>query len=339
MKLAEFDFALPEELIAQRPLTERSDARLMLVRRDVSMFEHRYIRELPALLRPGDLLVFNDTRVIPARLFARKQTGGRVEVLLTKPLGGQRHEAMMRNVKGIGAGALLTVADDFVVHVERVIGGGFFVVRTEGDLEQHGHIPLPPYIRRQDEAADRRTYQTMFANEPGSAAAPTAGLHFTPALLDALSAAGVQTARITLHVGPGTFLPVRDEAEEDISKHTMHSEPFELSEATARAVQETKARGGRVIPVGTTSMRTLESVAAKNGGVVTAMRGETEIYITPGYRFAVADGLLTNFHLPRSTLLMLVSAFAGMELVRRAYQAAIAERYRFFSYGDACLFL
>jgi S-adenosylmethionine:tRNA ribosyltransferase-isomerase len=344
LKLSEFDFDLPEDLIAQRPLADRSQARLMVVRRNVSKIEHRKIADLPQLLASGDLLVFNDTRVIPARLLARRRTGGKVEVLLTRPLGEGRFHAMLRNVKGLAVGAELIVGDDTSVFIESVMGGGFFGIRidsklaTMAALETYGHIPLPPYIRREDDGADRSTYQTMFANEPGSAAAPTAGLHFTEPLLQALSNAGVDNARLTLHVGPGTFLPVREEAEEDITQHKMHSEPFEVSAAAASKIAAAKARRSRVITVGTTSMRTLESVARTHGAVVPT-KGETDIFITPGHRFLVADALLTNFHLPRSTLLMLVSAFAGMELVRTAYQAAVNEKYRFFSYGDACLFL
>ena len=345
LKLSEFDFDLPEELIAQRPLADRAAARLLVVRRDVGMYEHRYIHELPALLGAGDLVVFNDTKVIPARLFAKKPSGGKVEVLLTRARGVRHFTAMLRNAKGVVSDTLLAVSDDFGFVVEAAIGGGFYELRATGAmepmaaLEKYGHIPLPPYIRREDEAADRSSYQTMFAREPGSAAAPTAGLHFTPALLAALQARGVESARLTLHVGPGTFLPVREDAEDDISKHKMHAEPYAVSDTVALAVAVAKARGSRVIPVGTTSMRTLESVAARAGGRVVPMQGETDIFITPGFRFAVADGLLTNFHLPRSTLLMLVSAFAGMDLVRKVYREAIAQRYRFFSYGDACLFL
>ncbi len=357
MRLSEFDYDLPEELIAQRPVEPRTDARLLV--RTPAAIAHQRVSDLPSLLLPGDLLVFNDTRVIPARLRANKATGGAVEVLLTRPLADKRFAAMLRNARGAAPGTRYTVAADLAIEVERNTGGGFYEVSLLCDdvvatLERHGHIPLPPYIRRPDDARDRETYQTMFADKPGSAAAPTAGLHFTPELMAALAKKGVEHTSLTLHVGPGTFLPVREEAEEDVRRHTMHAEVFELSPEAAAAVARTKQRGGRVIAVGTTSARTLESAAlfargeqgwgriegvrlgeAAGGGV--PMRGESELFITPPFDFSVVDVLLTNFHLPRSTLLMLVAAWVGMDDWRELYRVAVSERYRFFSYGDACL--
>ena len=333
MRLADFDYDLPPELIAQTPLAARDSSRLLEV--SGQRLQHHAFSDLPDLLQPGDLLVFNDTKVIPARLLGAKPTGGAVEILLVKPLGGARFEAMARGK--LREGMRIAIADDFAVHIEAVLGGGFHRVALQAEdafaaLDKYGHLPLPPYIRREDNAQDRHVYQTMFATYAGSAAAPTAGLHFTPALVARLHARGIATAQVTLHVGPGTFLPVREEAEEDITKHTMHSEWYRLSEECAAAVAKAK----RVIAVGTTAMRTLESVALARGRVE-ACEGETQLYVTPGFHFRVVQGMVTNFHLPRSTLLILVSAFAGFETIRAAYAEAIARRYRFFSYGDAML--
>jgi len=270
VKLAEFDYDLPEELIAQRPIEQRADARMLVSER----LQHRHVRDLPAFLRKGDLLVFNDTRVIPARLQATKSTGGAVEVLLTQPISERRFKAMLRNANQAKPGTRFIVASDFEVEVEANEGGGFYRVLLHCDdalkaLEQYGHIPLPPYIRRADDAEDRHTYQTMFAAQPGSSAAPTAGLHFTSELIAALDAQGVRRAGLTLHVGPGTFLPVREEAEEDVRQHKMHAEVFHVPQPTRDAIAETKRAGGRVAAVGTTSARTLENVALYD-------RGETE---------------------------------------------------------------
>ena len=333
MRLADFDYDLPPELIAQTPLAARDTSRLLEVRGQ--HLQHRAFGELPECLHPGDLLVFNDTKVIPARLLGTKPTGGAVEILLVKPLGGPRFEAMARGK--LRAGTRVSIAADFSVHIDEVMGGGFHRVTLDAPdvfvaLDKYGHLPLPPYIRREDNAQDRHVYQTMFATHAGSAAAPTAGLHFTPALIERLHARGVATAGVTLHVGPGTFLPVREEAEDDITKHTMHSEWYRVSPECAAAV----ARAKRVIAVGTTALRTLESVALARGRVE-ACEGDTHLYVTPGFEFRVVQGMVTNFHLPRSTLLILVSAFAGFDTIRAAYAEAIAQRYRFFSYGDAML--
>jgi S-adenosylmethionine:tRNA ribosyltransferase-isomerase len=359
MKLADFDYELPEALIAQRPVEPRTDARLLVSRRGAPI-AHQHVRDLPSLLRAGDLLVFNDTRVIPARLLGKKATGGNVETLLTRPLGGTRFVAMLRNAKGSKPGTRLSVSDALAVEVESNEGGGFYRVNLLCDdlwpaLEAHGHIPLPPYIRRGDDASDRETYQTMFADKPGSAAAPTAGLHFTPELLQELTQRGISHTSLTLHVGPGTFLSVREEAKDDVRLHHMHAEIFELPQATVKAIAQTKASAGRVIAVGTTSCRTLESAAiwaraeeqvwgrvkgeaaGAQDGLLTPMSGESELFITPGFKFSVVDALITNFHLPQSTLLMLVSAFVGMERAQAIYTHAVAEKYRFFSYGDASL--
>lgn len=333
MRLADFDYDLPPELIAQTPLRERDTSRLLEA--TGAVLSHHAFSDLPELLQPGDLLVFNDTKVIPARLLGTKPTGGAVEILLVKPLGGARFEAMARGK--LREGMRIAIAADFGVTIEAVLGGGFHRVVLDAKdplaaLEQHGHLPLPPYIRREDNAQDRHVYQTMFATHAGSAAAPTAGLHFTPAVIDRLHARGIATTQVTLHVGPGTFLPVREEAESDITKHTMHSEWYRVSAECAAAVANAK----RVIAVGTTALRTLESVALARGQIE-ACEGETQLYVTPGFRFRVVQGMVTNFHLPRSTLLILVSAFAGVDTIRAAYAEAIAKRYRFFSYGDAML--
>jgi S-adenosylmethionine:tRNA ribosyltransferase-isomerase len=333
----DFDFALPPELIAQHPVAERSASRLLDGRGAVPV--DRGFRDLASLLNPGDLLVFNDTRVIKARLFGRKDSGGAVEALVERVLPGHEVLAHMRASKPPRPGTRIRFADAFEAEVLGRGGrdGALFHLRLPGDplalLEAHGHVPLPPYIRHADDAEDERRYQTVFATNPGAVAAPTAALHFDAAVLAALAARGIASASITLHVGAGTFQPVRAERLED---HRMHSEWFDVGEATVAAVAATQARGGRVVAVGTTSVRSLES-AARATGRLQAMRGETEIFITPGFEFRVVDQLLTNFHLPRSTLMMLVSAFAGHDHVMALYRHAIEARYRFFSYGDAML--
>ncbi len=335
LPLSSFDYDLPEALIAQKPSEPRDACRLLEVRGEART--HLQFTDLPARLEPGDLLVFNDSKVMKARLFATKPSGGKIEVLLTRPLGDGRFVAMVRGAKSLKTGMALRVADDVAIRVGERVDSMFFEVSIEASdvwaaIEAHGHVPLPPYIKRADTKNDAEVYQTIFATTPGSAAAPTAGLHFTPSLLEHLHIRGVQTVRVTLHVGPGTFLPVREDAEDDITRHKMHSEWYSISEAAAVAVSDAK----RVIPVGTTALRTLEGAAKKHGRVV-AGEGETDLYITPGFEFLVADALITNFHLPRSTLLILVSSFAGTEAIRDAYADAIAEHYRFCSYGDACL--
>jgi S-adenosylmethionine:tRNA ribosyltransferase-isomerase len=341
MQVADFDYQLPEELIAQAPVTPR-DASRLLVLPPAGAVEHRAFADLPDLLREGDLLVFNDTRVIPARLLGAKEgTGGRVEMLLVEPLGGElprRWRAIGKAGKAIREGARLRFGDLTAV-VERVEGEGFYALRLDregADLEAalaaHGRLPLPPYIRRDPDAGDAERYQTVFARRPGSAAAPTAGLHFTPGVLARLEARGVRRTAVTLHVGPGTFLPIRGDT---LEGHRMHEERYEVPEAAVEAVEACRARGGRVVAVGTTAVRTLES--AFRGGRLLAGPGRTALFVRPGHAFRAVDLLVTNFHLPRSTLLMLVCALGGRERVLAAYAEAIARRYRFFSYGDAML--
>jgi S-adenosylmethionine:tRNA ribosyltransferase-isomerase len=334
LRLADFDFALPPELIAQHPAAERSASRLLDGSGAVPV--DRAFRELPSLLQAGDLLVFNDTRVIKARLLGEKATGGAVELLVERVLGGHEVWAHVRASKSPRAGTSLRLAGAFDAEVLGRAGPdeSLYHLRFPADplalLEAHGHVPLPPYIEREDGAEDAERYQTVFAERPGAVAAPTAALHFDGDVLAALDSRGVATARVTLHVGAGTFQPVRSE---NIAGHRMHSEWFEVPEATVAAVAATQARGGRVIAVGTTTLRALESAA--RGGSLQPMVGDTDIFITPGFQFRVVDRLLTNFHLPKSTLMMLVSAFAGHAQVMALYRHAIESRYRFFSYGDA----
>jgi len=329
--LAEFDYQLPEDLIAQGPLPERDASRLLVLPLRSGSIDHRLVRELPGLLAPGDVMVVNDARVIPARLHGRKEgTGGKVELLLVEPLLGADWLALGQASKPLREGARVEVLGSRI-EIVQVREGGELVVRLplEGDalwrfLDEAGELPLPPYIRHAPGPADRERYQTIFARERGAIAAPTAGLHFTPALIEALRGRGVGLAPITLHVGPGTFLPVRAQRVED---HRMHRERYFVPEESARAI----ARAGRVIAVGTTALRTLEASQGRPGP------GTTDLFITPGYQFRAVHGLFTNFHLPRSTLLMLVAAFAGLDRTRAAYGEAVARRYRFFSYGDAML--
>jgi len=340
MKITDFDYALPEELIAQAPLEPRDASRLFVVPA-AGPFEHRAIADLPELLAPGDLLVLNDTRVIPARLLGKKESGGKVELLLCEPLAGglgRSWRAMGQASKPIRAGARLSF-EGLTATVEAAEGEGFYRVTLdregealEAALARAGSLPLPPYIKRAPDAQDRERYQTVVARAPGSAAAPTAGLHFTPALLDRLAAKGIERTTVTLHVGPGTFLPVRAELLED---HRMHGERYEVPEGAAAAVARARARGGRIIAVGTTSARTLES--AWRDGRLVAGEGRTELFIRPGHDFHAIDALLTNFHLPRSTLLVLACALGGRARILQAYREAVARRYRFFSYGDAML--
>jgi S-adenosylmethionine:tRNA ribosyltransferase-isomerase len=337
-QLDDFEFALPDELIAQHPAPERSASRLLDVRDAVQPCDRRF-QELPALLDPGDLLVFNDTRVIKARLRGTKTSGGAVEVMVERIRAEREVLAQLRASKAPRPGTLLRLGDAFDAEV---LGreGEFYRLRFPADplmlLERHGHVPLPPYIRHADDIADERRYQTVFARHPGAVAAPTAALHFDAALLAALRERGIEFAHVTLHVGAGTFQPVRSA---NLAEHRMHSEWFEVNEAAVAAIARARARRGRVVAVGTTTLRALESAALEAGEsrVPLPCRRETDIFITPGFRFRVVDALVTNFHLPRSTLMMLVSAFAGMETIRRAYAHAIAQRYRFFSYGDAML--
>ncbi|MBI4293320.1 MAG: tRNA preQ1(34) S-adenosylmethionine ribosyltransferase-isomerase QueA [Betaproteobacteria bacterium] len=336
MTLDDFDYELPPELIAQHPASRRASSRLLRVSAG-ELHDCRF-SELPQFLASGDLLVFNDTRVIKARLLGKKQTGGRIEVLIERMLGSHEALAQIRASHAPRAGMRLLLGEAIEAEVTARVDD-LYRLRFTGEvplaelLDRHGTVPLPPYIARQPIAEDERRYQTVYARSPGAAAAPTAGLHFDEAMLAALRAAGVELAFLTLHVGAGTFQPVRTQ---DLSQHRMHAEAYEIPAQTAAAIAAARGRGNRVIAVGTTSVRALEASAARHGKVAEGV-GETDLFITPGYRFRVVDRLLTNFHLPKSTLLMLVSAFAGVETVRHAYRHAIAQRYRFFSYGDAML--
>jgi len=340
LRLSDFDFALPRELIAQHPAAERSAARLLDARAEPA--RDRHVRDLPDLLRAGDLLVVNDTAVIKARLFGVKASGGVVEALVERIEADDIVIAQVRASKSPKAGSVVRFAAAFDAEVLGRAGSddSLFRLRFPSEplalLERHGHVPLPPYIERADEGDDIDRYQTVFAERPGAVAAPTAALHFDAELLAALSARGVERTAVTLHVGAGTFQPVRSDR---LAEHRMHSERFEVGAAAAAAIARARARGGRIVAVGTTSLRALESAALRGeeGEALQPSHGETDLFITPGFGFRVVDLLLTNFHLPRSTLLMLVAAFAGHERIRALYAHAIAERYRFFSYGDAML--
>lgn len=336
MKTSDFYYELPEELIAQTPLERRDASRLMVLDKVTGRTSHRHFYELPELLESGDCLVLNDSRVLPARLIGRRPTGGAVEILLLTDKGDKCWECLVRPGRKARPGdRVIFGGGELEAEILEVLDGGNRLIRFAYQgvfletLERLGRMPLPPYIH--EELQDAERYQTVYSRELGSAAAPTAGLHFTPELLDAIRARGVETAFVTLHVGLGTFRPVK---EEDIEEHDMHAEFCMISEDAARIVNDTKERGGRVISVGTTSCRTLESFADENGRLVPAS-GWTDIFIYPGYRFKCVDALVTNFHLPESTLVMLVSALAGREHVLAAYEEAVRERYRFFSFGDA----
>lgn len=334
MRRSDFHYELPPELIAQRPLERRSDSRLLCLDGVSGVCADRRFADIVELVRPGDLLVFNDTRVIPARLTARKTTGGAAEILVERLLTGGEVLAHVRTSKSPKAGSALEIEG----------GGRASVLGREADLfrlrfdtddvlallERVGHVPLPPYVERPDDSADRERYQTVFARAPGAVAAPTAGLHFDETVLAVLAGKGVAQTFVTLHVGAGTFQPVR---EENIEDHHMHSEYVDVSDKACAEVAAAQARGGRVIAVGTTAVRCLETAGA--GGELKPYRGDTALFIYPGYRFRAVDAMITNFHLPESTLLMLVSAFAGRDNTLAAYAHAVAERYRFFSYGDA----
>ena len=337
LTLADFDFPLPPELIAQHPVAERSASRLLDGTGALPV--DRVFRELPALLQPGDLLVFNDTRVIKARLLGEKASGGKVQALVERVLPGFEVLAHLRASKSPRPGSGVRFAGAFDAEVLGRAGPeeALFHLRFPADplllLERHGHVPLPPYIAHADTVDDAARYQTVFAARPGAVAAPTASLHFDAEVLAALEARGVRRAAVTLHVGAGTFQPVRAES---IAQHRMHSEWIDVGAATAAAIEATRQAGGRIAAAGTTTLRALEAAArASPSGVLASYQGETDIFITPGFEFRVVDLLLTNFHLPRSTLLMLVSAFAGHEHVKALYRHAVESRYRFFSYGDA----
>jgi len=356
--VSDFDFELPEELIAQQPPPERGLSRMLVVNRATGALNDSSFAQLPSLLRPGDLVVLNDSRVIPARLYARRtlvrdreRPSGRIEVMLTEPAGENRWRALVRPGRRVAIGERLVfpaATGETVLEAEVIERGQFgerlleFAPIDEGwgdffaVLERIGHMPLPPYIHRDDAAADRERYQTVFARERGSVAAPTAGLHFTDAILEELAGRGVEIARVTLHVGLGTFAPLRVEKVEDVH---LHRERYTLPAASAEAINRAMAEKRRILAVGTTVVRTLESAARRaQGGELAPHTGETEIFISPGFEFRVVSALLTNFHLPQSSLLMLVSAFAGRERVLAAYRHAVAACYRFFSYGD-CMFL
>lgn len=365
MNLSDFYFELPEELIAQYPLAERTDSRLLCLNGKSGELDDRIFKELPELLLPGDLLVFNNTRVIPARLFGKKSTGGKVEVLVERVLDEQSFLAQIRASKSPKEGAILELGTDsgenkgeskkdtdidtgnagFQVKMITRQGDLFHLQLVAGNkqsvftlLDRFGHMPLPPYVNRADEKTDLQRYQTVYAKEKGAVAAPTAGLHFDEALLNTLSEMGINTAWVTLHVGAGTFQPVRVE---NIFDHKMHSEYVDVSAETVAKIKQTHAQGRRVIAVGTTAMRSLESASSFSSnegavpGEIKEFHGDTDIFIYPGYKFKTVDAMITNFHLPESTLIMLISAFAGLDNVKNAYQHAIDEKYRFFSYGDA----
>lgn len=339
MKLSDFMYDLPEERIAQTPVEPRDHSRLMVIHRDTDEIEHRHFYDVIDYLNPGDVLVVNDTRVIPARLYGERPTGGACEVLLLKQLAPKRWETLVKPGKKLKPGAEIVFGDGRLrgrVLETTDVGGRIVEFECEGTFEAAldalGEMPLPPYIHEQLE--DRERYQTVYARHEGSAAAPTAGLHFTPELLDRIREKGIDVVPVLLHVGLGTFRPVKVE---NIGEHQMHSEHFEVTEDAARRVNAARERGGRVIAVGTTSVRTLES-AAENGKLV-AKRGETSIFIRPGYRYQMVDALITNFHLPGSTLMMLVSALYDREKILSAYETAVKENYRFFSFGDAMLIL
>jgi S-adenosylmethionine:tRNA ribosyltransferase-isomerase len=362
VRVSDFDFHLPEELIAQEPLAERSASRLLHLRRETGDFEDRAFRDFSGLLRPGDLLVVNVSRVFPARLFGRRSglhaqplsprnpaardfLHGQVEVLLTRQLGPQEWQALVRPGRKIGVGERITFGENCELEAE-IIARGEYGERTLrfqavpdffAVVEKLGHVPLPPYIAREDRKEDRERYQTVYAKPEarGSVAAPTAGLHFTPEILEQIRARGIETAEITLHVGLGTFQPVHAER---VEEHKMHRESFSISEDAAAKINRALDQNRRVVAVGTTTVRTLEYTARQDDSRIHAGCGEADIFIYPGFQFRVVSALLTNFHLPRSTLLMLVSAFAGRENVLRAYEHAVKVRYRFFSYGD-CMFI
>lgn len=357
MQLKDFDYRLPEELIANYPPDQRGDSRLLCLERDSGAVNHRSFGELPDLLNPNDLLVFNNTRVIPARLFGQKESGGKIEVLIERLLSDHEALAQIRASKSPPLGCVLTFSqgrrnDAFLTGfapdaieanalIQATVLGReeeFYRLSFDSEsslvelLERFGHMPLPPYIKRADQLSDRERYQTVYSEVPGAVAAPTAGLHFDEELLEKLGEKGIPKAFVTLHVGAGTFQPVRVD---DIREHRMHTEWLQVPDSVVQQVRECRQRNGRVVAVGTTSVRSLETAAL--GGTLAPFQGETDIFIYPGFEFKVIDAMITNFHLPQSTLLMLVSAFAGKERILGAYEEAVRERYRFFSYGDAMI--
>lgn len=339
MKTQDFDYQLPAELIAQFPAEQRTGSRLLYLNSMNDQWQDAVFTDLPKFLDAGDVMVFNDTQVIKARLFGKKNSGGKVEVMVERILDDSHVLAAIRASHAPQSGSQLLLEDTLNVTVI-AREQEFYVLRFEHEkavaelFDQYGHLPLPPYIARSAIATDETRYQTVYARNSGAVAAPTAGLHFDAAMMDQLHAMGVVIAYITLHVGAGTFQPVRVE---NITDHTMHNERYHIPQTTIDAIRQAKMTGNRILAVGTTSLRALEACASLHQGKLITGYGSTEIFITPGYSFQVVDRLLTNFHLPRSTLLMLVSAFAGVETIRQAYQHAIHQRYRFFSYGDAML--
>ena len=342
MKTEQFDYPLPKSLIAQYPTPERGQSRLMVVHRKNGAIEHRSFQEILLCLSPGDLLIINNTRVLPARLIGRKETGGRCEVLLLPQWNGAKGEwkALIKGIRGTTGGSRISFEQGLEAEVTEIKEGRAKIRFPDPEgvidiLKRIGHIPLPPYIKRSDEPSDRDRYQTVFAERDGSIAAPTAGLHFTEQMLRLIKENGVGIASITLHVGPGTFRPLKSEEVED---HVMESEWTEISQKTSRKIEKTKQRGGRIIASGTTTTRALESFSNSEGKVKPGTN-YSSLFIHPPYSFRVVDGLVTNFHLPKSTLMMLVSAFAGRDLLMKAYQEAVKQKYRFYSYGDAMLIL
>ncbi|MEE9354168.1 MAG: tRNA preQ1(34) S-adenosylmethionine ribosyltransferase-isomerase QueA [Methylococcaceae bacterium] len=332
MRKSDFNFQLPDDLVAQKPLDKRVASRLLCVNRETNSYTNSLFHQLPEWLQPGDLLVLNNTKVIPARIFGTKSTGGKIEVLIERLINDNRAFAHIRASKAPKVGERITLDNNYQCYVENRQRDLYEIVFDQDQkliaiLDEIGHIPLPPYIKRGDTSDDRKRYQTVFATEAGAIAAPTAGLHFDQALLAQIEMLGVEIAYVTLHVGSGTFQPVR---EENLDEHRMHVEVFEVGDDVVNKINTTI---GRVIAVGTTAVRALESSVQKSG--LKACRGETDLFITPGYKFQVVDALITNFHLPSSTLLMLTCAFGGYELIMQAYQYAIEQQYRFFSYGDA----
>lgn len=347
MQTEDYNYNLPSELVAQYPLSERDSCRLLILDRKERAVSHSIFSNIKMLLKPGDRLVFNNTRVIPARLFGKKENGVPIEFLFTEKIDDFTWKVIAKPAKRLKEGTIVSVnnCESAWLHIEKIESDGSRIVRIESHipgwdiqslLQQYGHFPLPPYICREDNDVDRENYQTVFASKTGAIASPTAGLHFTDNLIDELKCAGVDISFVTLHVGVGTFRPVKVD---DPRKHDIHEEFFELSTRAVNEIMSTKANGGRIIAVGTTVVRVLEHCANCSNGILNAASGKTKLMILPPYEFKVIDGLITNFHLPKSTLLMLVSAFAGREFILNAYQEAIREKYRFFSYGDAMIIL
>ncbi len=336
LKLSDFDYELPKELIAKYPVEPRDACRLMVLDRKTQKIEHRIFRDIIDYLQEGDLLVLNDTKVIPARLQGKKETGAKIEIFLLRPITENRWEVLIKNIKRLKPGQKVIFGGDFSAKLVEKFEEGKALVEFEGKdinalIKKYGHIPLPPYIERKDEEKDKDYYQTVFARKEGAVASPTAGLHFTNELLKKLEKKGVKKAFVTLHVGLGTFRPIQTE---DITKHKMHEEYYHIPEETLKLIQETKEKGKSVVAVGTTVVRTLETYAQTG-----KTEGFSDIFIYPPYQFKMVDRLITNFHLPKSTLLLLVSAFAGKEFIFKAYEEAVRKKYRFFSYGDAMLIL